>query len=64
MKKEDDALLNEDVVHVDDVAQSSKEQEEGTKKDNNSRSENMVSLPDGAYDFDFTDIVSTQILQV
>lgn len=59
----DDALLNEDVVQEDNAEQSSKEQKKDIRKDSDV-SENMDSLPDDEFDFDFKEIVSTQILEV
>lgn len=69
MKEEDDALINEEDVHEDKVVQLSKEGEEGgeARKDNNGESKNMASLPgdddDDVCDFNFDEIVSTQILK-
>ncbi|XP_014484973.1 PREDICTED: X-ray repair cross-complementing protein 5-like isoform X2 [Dinoponera quadriceps] len=53
---EDDATLNQDDTHADDVAQSSKEQETDTRKDNNGVSGDKASLPDDVCDFDFEEI--------
>lgn len=64
LQEEDDELINKEDMH-EDMAQSSKEQEENIKKDNDV-SKNTPSLPDDDYvcDFNFDEIVSTQISEI